>query len=319
MKSDPGFLYTLAILYYREGLTQQEISERLGISRPQISRALAQALAEGIVRIEIIPPKTESEMALALQKRLGIKKVIVAPRVTRADADWQERNQDIALAAANYLEEILKTTSYVGVGWGDTVYRTAVTLDYSRQTSQTCFVPLIGSLGMRESRFQVNSIVDRFAEKTKGKRLFLNTPAFVEDVQTRDKAIKDSRFSALAEVWNKLEVAIIGLGVPADNFGFPEDEFRPEQVKKLRNSQVVGDILCQFFNDEGDFCKTGNENEYLGISIDALKAVPEIICLSGGNAKIEGIIAAAKKQYFTTLITDERTAAALMKYLEDSV
>jgi len=53
---DKDFLYRLAIMYYTEGLTQQEIAQRLGISRPQISRGLARAQEVGIVRIQIVPP-----------------------------------------------------------------------------------------------------------------------------------------------------------------------------------------------------------------------------------------------------------------------
>ena len=46
-------LTKVSSLYYNKGLNQQEITDRLGISRPQISRMLSQARAEGIVNIVV--------------------------------------------------------------------------------------------------------------------------------------------------------------------------------------------------------------------------------------------------------------------------
>lgn len=45
-----------AKLYYEHQLSQQEISKKLGVSRPTVSRLLKQARETGIVKIEIIDP-----------------------------------------------------------------------------------------------------------------------------------------------------------------------------------------------------------------------------------------------------------------------
>ena len=42
-------LVKISRLYYEDGLNQQDIAKRLGISRPHVSRMLAVARAEGIV------------------------------------------------------------------------------------------------------------------------------------------------------------------------------------------------------------------------------------------------------------------------------
>ena len=43
----------VARLYYVRDLTQQDIAERLGVSRFKVVRLLAQARSEGVVRFEI--------------------------------------------------------------------------------------------------------------------------------------------------------------------------------------------------------------------------------------------------------------------------
>ncbi|MFX5777010.1 MarR family transcriptional regulator, partial [Acinetobacter baumannii] len=46
-------LTRLATLYYVDGLTQQELSERFSISRASIARMLKRAQDEGIVEIRV--------------------------------------------------------------------------------------------------------------------------------------------------------------------------------------------------------------------------------------------------------------------------
>ena len=59
MKSD-RFLIKAAELYYRDGLSQQEIAKKLHTSRTSISRALIQARNEGYVQIRIQYPEPVS-------------------------------------------------------------------------------------------------------------------------------------------------------------------------------------------------------------------------------------------------------------------
>src|SRR5690606_37952383 len=52
-RPDYYLLSKVSTLYYTRGLTQQEIADRLHISRPKVSRLLQEALNHNIVRISI--------------------------------------------------------------------------------------------------------------------------------------------------------------------------------------------------------------------------------------------------------------------------
>ncbi len=66
-----------ARLYYEDYLTQQQIADELGVSRPTISRLLTQARREGIVQITIKDPFARSEEPRprggSLEKRRGFR------------------------------------------------------------------------------------------------------------------------------------------------------------------------------------------------------------------------------------------------------
>ena len=63
-KSEILRLVEISRLYYEEGLTQAEIAGRLDISRPAVSKLLAEARIRGIVKIEIKSPLESNENLL---------------------------------------------------------------------------------------------------------------------------------------------------------------------------------------------------------------------------------------------------------------
>ncbi len=73
-------LTKIARLYYEEGYTQQEIANRLAISRPQISKLLKKARKQGIVKIEIIDKEEDfGVLEIKLSKKFSLNEVIIAP------------------------------------------------------------------------------------------------------------------------------------------------------------------------------------------------------------------------------------------------
>src|SRR3954466_10403386 len=67
-------------LYYELGETQSRVAEILGVTRPQVSRLLKRARAEGIVEIRIVDG-TAVDVAAgeALRRRFGLSAVHLSP------------------------------------------------------------------------------------------------------------------------------------------------------------------------------------------------------------------------------------------------
>ena len=105
----------VARLYYVRELTQQQIAERLGVSRFKVLRLLEQARTEGVVRFEIDEPvPVLDELSRALEDRFGITAVVVA--------------HDVAGAAAELLPRLLAADDVLGVAWGETLAAIATRL-----------------------------------------------------------------------------------------------------------------------------------------------------------------------------------------------
>src|SRR4029079_17881565 len=69
-------------LYYELGETQNAIAEQLGVTRPQVSRLLKRARAEGIVEIRTVAQTAaDSPAPDALRRSYGLDAVHLAPTI----------------------------------------------------------------------------------------------------------------------------------------------------------------------------------------------------------------------------------------------
>ena len=77
--SDTRLMVRIAQMYYRMHLSQEQIGERLGLSRFQVGRLLDRAIREEIVRIEVVHPDARLvELEDALVARFGLAAAVVA-------------------------------------------------------------------------------------------------------------------------------------------------------------------------------------------------------------------------------------------------
>src|SRR5690349_16147159 len=75
---DLYLLTKVSSLYYLRDQTQQEIADRLRISRPTVSRLLQEAQQQGIVQITVAPPRgLHTELESRLEERFALSAVHV--------------------------------------------------------------------------------------------------------------------------------------------------------------------------------------------------------------------------------------------------
>ncbi len=107
-------LWQVASLYYEKHLTQEEIASIVGVSRPMISRMLADAQSNGIVEITVKEP-----VYLAGGYKETLKKVYGLASVQGVRIDRQgdpEGNRKIAQVCCEYLFSLTGVKN-IGIGW----------------------------------------------------------------------------------------------------------------------------------------------------------------------------------------------------------
>ena len=89
-------VYEAASMYYAQGETMEVIARHLGVSRSTVSRLLARARAEGVVRIELVAPG-EGGLERRMGEELGVRARIVPVREGTTEI---HRLQQVAAVAA---------------------------------------------------------------------------------------------------------------------------------------------------------------------------------------------------------------------------
>lgn len=94
-------------------------------------------------------------------------------------------------------------------------------------------------------------------------------------------------------------------------------EFEDQQQVAREIEAMTGDILGNFFNEDGDIYAYPGGAHASSPKLHTLRQVNQVICAAYGIPKARSILAAARLGFFKTLITNEETAQALWRQLSD--
>lgn len=313
---DYTLLYRVTKAYFKDKKTQQEISEVENFSRSQISRLLKKAQEEELVTYELNFPSDTDEEAMAeeLRSLLGLERVVLIPSyygLQQQEVSEKEVCKNLALGAGEKLAELLGDAKTVGLGWGRTMYNTSLYVrPAARPVRGRVFVPLIGLSGDNNPMLQINTIVDRFGERFHAERHYINMQSLqpTESMPVYDQNALKHLFAR----WDELDAAVVSIGAPPAGNKTLISEFPKNYKKQLQSSGTIGDILSQFFYEDGKIFDLDARFRLLAMDIERLRAVPNVIAIASGADKCRGICVAAKLGFIKTLVTDYDTAEMIL-------
>ena len=300
---DVSLLYTVAKYYYLDEYSQGDIAKLLNISRPQISRLLKRARELEIVKIEVSMPNNLQDNSISekIKKHLGLKDVLIVEN--------SNDNKLLYVKSSEYLSNIIDKNKKIGIGWNETLYNISIELKYNDADKQKIFYPLIGNLRNNNNPYlQINTIVDRFAEKFNSKVYFNNYPALIEKKSLNDNDIE--KLDEFKKFWSDLDVALIGLSSKHESYKSYIIDI--PAIDKLDINNIEGMILGNFFMNDGKTFEYPDKYYINCIMLSELKKIKNIICIVSGNEKADMIKLAAVNKYFNILITDQITANSIV-------
>lgn len=299
-------------LYYMEGLNQQEIADRLRISRPQVSRMLSAARTEGIVNITIKNPYAEEQKyESAISDTFGIHDVIV---IDTLEAEQKMCERQLAGAAVVLLESVLKEHDTVGVMAGRSVCAVGEEIDYFLRKDLS-FVPLVGGYGPEGANWHANSNVRALGEKLRSRYLQLNAPVVVASVQTRDILLKEPEISNVLDSARSSTVALVGIGQVSDQATIVKSGFfNDEDMEEVKKNGAVANLCTSFINEKGECIDFSASSRMIGINAMELRKIPQVIAIASGDDKAEAITAILNGRWVDVLITNLSTAKAVLEW-----
>lgn len=203
--TSPQVVYEVARQYHDEDLSQRQIAAHLGISRSKVSRLLTRARQTGVVRIEVVAPRTDDDLRAALCRRLGLTTVFLTPSFASATPPWGGLAEAVgqALTACDLGSGNVLLTSWSRTLW-EVARRPLVPVPGVR------IAPAMGGLTEVDDCFASNAVTRRFATALGATPLQLHAPA-QPSKKLRGELERDPQIRTVLDRWDDADAILTGI------------------------------------------------------------------------------------------------------------
>lgn len=296
-------------LYYVAGNTQDQIAAKLGVSRQTAQRLVSLAMSEGLIKVRVDHPIANClELAARLKARFALDLVEIVP----SDPESTSTTIGISQAAAAEIERRLSSVEPIvmAIGTGRTL-KAAIEQLPPMECPQHKVVSLTGNIAPDGSAAFYN-VVFTMSDRVKARSFPMPLPVFASSPEERETLHSQAMIRSTLALAAEANVTFVGLGDLGPKAPLFVDGFITEpELRSLQKAGAVGEIVGWIFDREGKLID--------GITNDRVSSAPIpsrerslVILLAMGEKKLPGILAAITRRLVNGLITDERTAKALL-------
>ena len=293
---EDALMVKAAWYYYFENMTQQAIADRLSISRMRVIKLLETARQNGVIQFRLRSDSVGMmQQSRELMQKYHLKDVFIIP----------ELNESIARAGAMYVADRLSENACINVGYGDTLSRTLNHLATMVQNPVTC-ISLTGGV----SYYLPNGRSNIF-----NARLYLMPAPLLASSHEMAAAMRaEASVSEIIRMAALSSFTLVGIGAMHETATIVRSGIITQnELFRLKMSGAVGDVLCHFVDENGELIPSDIEDRLISTPLEKLRAMDNVVGLAACAQKVEAIRAVLRGGYLDVLITDEPTAALLLK------
>jgi lsr operon transcriptional repressor len=311
-------LLRVAWFYYKDELTQDEIARRLSVSRASVGRMLERARRVGLVSINLNADHLNAfEVSNQLRRTFGLAEALVVPDHEREPADHHLLNARLGLGGAQFMSTHLRPGGTLGVGWGETVSRVIASTNFGA-VGPVHLVTLTGGVDGYLPTI-LSSKGDGVAEPEATTATIIPTPIVASTAKLAAALKAEPAIQQVLKQASGVDQAIVGVGTPAADATIVQLGYlAADEVRLLRDRGVVGDILGQFFDADGNVVSLPIHRRRIGIELSDLASIPKVVGVAGGLHKAEAILGALHGGFLNVLVTNELVALRLLELEAES-
>lgn len=307
-------LTRVARMYYERGARQADIAAALNISQAKVSRLLKRAEAVGIVRITVtVAPGLHADLEESLEERFGLAEAVVVD--VDDEADEAETVAAVGAGAAAHLEATLSGADRTGVSsWSQTLLAMTERMRPLPTRGAAEVVQLLGGIGSPQAQSHAHRLLGELARVLGAEPVYVQAPGVVASEAVRDSILDTDGMREVAAHWRDLTLAIVGIGSiePSDVLAVSGNAFPPAERALLREQGAVGDICHRTFRLDGSPILGAVDDRTIAIDTADLRRIPRRIGVAAGARKHDAIRGALAGGWVNALVTDVRTAEALL-------
>jgi DNA-binding transcriptional regulator LsrR (DeoR family) len=296
-------------LYYVAGNTQDQIANKLGVSRQSAQRLVSLAVSEGLVKVHIDHPIANClELSRQLRRQFGLAFCEVVP----SDPGSESTTLGVAQVTAAEMEKWLRRTEPVvmAVGTGRTL-KAAVECLPRIDCPQHRIVSLTGNISPDGSAAYYN-VVFTLADKINARSFPMPLPVIASSAREREMLQAQAMVRPTLELAARADITFVGIGELGEDAPLCVDGFlTPTEMREQVKTGAVGEIVGWTFDAEGTLIKGKINDRVASAKLPSCETC-QVIASAMGPKKLPAIRAAVHGRLINGLITDERTAEALL-------
>jgi len=268
--TDQATLVQVSRLYYEAGETQERIAGLLGVTRPHVSKLLKEARARGVVEIRIVDDVVAAPLAGRLRERFGLRAVHLAPTI---EGDAGAARHRLGRLAADVLRGVVRDGQVVGIGAGSSVSAVAEAMPPASHPVDATLVPMCGGFWVSSAGPEP---FRRLADALGASSRALLAPGVLETAATRDALWEDPGILRVRDLWDRLDVALVGVGGPT----WSEATVGATSLAELEAGRAIGELLIKPFDAAGRFVAPGFTARTIAFDASRLPHVPVAIAVA---------------------------------------
>ena len=297
-------------LYFVAGNTQDEIAQKLNVSRPTAQRLVSLALSERLITFRLDHPIAACmEIAAQLTKRFDLLYCDVVPSDPASDSAVL----GIAESAAGFLEQKLgaKDPIIVAIGTGRTL-RASVERMPRMICHQHKLVSLVGHISM-EGSASFFDVLARLSELSQAPHYPMPLPVIVRVPEEREQLQRLEPVLRVLDLARQADITLIGIGRMDEQAQLHADGFMSAaELDEIQRLGAVGEVTGWAFDVAGRIIRGGANDRVTS----APREVPPsrlVVGVAQGIGKILPIRAALRGKIVNGLITNETTARSILE------
>lgn len=296
-------------LYYVAGNNQEQIAQKLGVSRQTAQRLVSMSVSEGLIKVRLDHPIGRCmDLAEQLRSKYDLTFVDVVP----SDPGSSSTTLGVAQAAAAEIERRLRAQEPIvmAIGTGRTL-KAAIEDLTPMDASQHKIVSLTGNIAPDGSASFYN-VIFNMADAIKARSFPMPLPVIASSRQERDMLLKQPMVRETLSLAARADVTLIGIGDLGPKAPLFVDGFiNKSELAALQKAGAVGEIVGWAFDADGKMIE-GLTNDRVASAPLPSPSVSLVIALAMGKKKLPGIRAALNGRLINGLLTDEQTAQGLL-------
>ena len=298
---------SVARRYYLDGRSKVEIAEEFGLSRFKVARLIDVARASGLVRIEIAHKGlVDVDLSARVQSRFGLRHTVVVD--TQDDRDESVRKQ-LGQVAAELLAEVIEPDDVLGVAWSRSVGAMAKALP---RLAAVPVVQLTGAISMPDGDESAIDIVRDVARAAGGPAYVFYAPFLLPDAATARTLRRQREVAVAFDQLSRVTRAVVGVGLWAPGQSTLYDAATEQDRKALRRLGVCAEVSGVFLSAEGEPVPAPLTEKMIGVDATQMRAIPEVIVIAYGAAKVPAAHAVLRSGLVSGLVTHTSFAQALL-------